>query len=200
MRSRLFTFLISSVAVAFMAGCEHMPLQTLHEAEKSLEEARKAGAELYAIPQFKAAQVSFELAKKEIFQENRKLPFMRKYKKITETLNSAIRASQSARSAVNGAKTKIRAETEVIINNAKFLADTAVALLKKIPAKDTSTLSAELDSVKAAITGAEESLGADNLLAAKEKAVIAQAETAALTESIEKLIPPPKKKSRSKKR
>jgi hypothetical protein len=200
MGSRFFPFLISSVAAALLAGCAQMPLQTFHEAEKSLEEARMAGAELYAIPQFNAAQVSFELAKKEIFQENRKLPFMRKYKKITETLNSAIRASQSARAAVNGAKTKIRAETEVIINNAKFLADTAVALLKKTPAKDTATLSAELDSVKAAITGAEESLGADNLLSAKEKAVVAQAKTASLTESIEKLVPPKKKKSRSNKR
>jgi len=200
MRSRFFTFLISSVAAALLAGCAQMPLQTFHEAEKSLEDARKAGAELYAIPQFKAAQVSFELAKKEIFQENRKLPFMRKYKKITETLNSAIRASKSAQTAVAGAKAKIRAETEAIIRSARFLTDTAGALLKKIPAKDTAALSAELDSVKTAIAGAEESLSADNLLAAKEKAVVAQAKTAALTERIGKLVPTKKSKSRSKKR
>jgi hypothetical protein len=200
MRSPLFTFLISSAAAALFAGCAQMPLQTFHEAEKSLEEARKSGAELYAIPQFKAAQVSFELAKKEIFQENRKLPFMRKYKKITETLNSAIRASQSARAAVNGAKIKIRAETDAIIKNARFLADTAAALLKKIPPKDTAALSAVFDSVRTAITGAEESLSEDNLLAAKEKAVVAQAKTASLTESIEKLAPFKKSKSRLKKK
>jgi hypothetical protein len=200
MRSRFFIFLISSATAVLLAGCAQMPLQTLHEAEKSLEEARKAGAELYAIPQFKAAQVSFELAKKEIFQENRKLPFMRKYKKITETLNSAIRASKSAQAAVNGAKTKIRAETEAIINKAGFLADTARALLNKIPAKDTTPLSAELDSVKTAIAGAEESLGADNLLAAKEKAFVAQEKITALTENIRKLVPAKKSKSRSKKR
>lgn len=200
MKSRIFAFLIGSAAVILLSGCAQIPLQTLHQAEKSLEDARKAGAELYAFPQFKAAQVSLELAKKEIFEENRKLPFMRKYKKITETLTSAASAARSARAAVDGAKTQIRAETEAALNNAKSLADTAAAQLKKIPGNNAGTLPAELDSVKAAITRAEESLGADNLLAAKEKASVALTKIALLSENVKKLLPLKRTKNRQKKR
>jgi hypothetical protein len=200
MKSRIVTFVIGSATAVLLAGCAQIPQQTLHEAEKSLEEARKAGAELYAFSQFKAAQVSLELAKKEISEENRKLPFVRKYKKISETLSSAVRAAKSAQAAVEVAKTQIRNETEAIISQAELLADTVRTMLKKIPEKNIGTLPAELDSVAAAITSADKSLGEGNLLAAKEKAAVAQLKIAALAKSAQKLIPPRTSRSRVKKK
>jgi hypothetical protein len=200
MKSRIFTFLIGSATAILLSGCAQVPQQTLHDAEKSLEEARKAGAELYAFSQFKAAQVSLELAKKEIFEENRKLPFMRKYKKIAETLGSAVRAAKSAQAAVDVAKTQIRNETESIISQAGLLADTVRTMLKKIPEKNIGTLPAELDSIRAAITCANKSLGEGNLLAAKETAAVAQLKIAALAKNARKLIPSRTSRARVKKK
>ena len=202
MRSRKFALLAGSAAMAFLAGCAQVPQQTIRMAEKAMEDAQKAGAELYAFSQFKAAQVSFELAKKEMAQENRKLPFMRKYKKITETLKSAISAAKSAEAAVEGAKTLIRTETTGMINHTKLLADTVAALLKEAAKKkkNTGTIAAEVDSVRAAIKSANTSLAAENLLAAKEKATVAQGKIAAIEKNIEKLVPPKKAKPAAKKK
>jgi hypothetical protein len=193
-------FLIISATAAILTGCAQVPRQTLHDAERSLENARKAGAEMYAFSQFKAAQVSLDLAKKEIFEENRKLPFMRKFKKSTETLNSATRAAKSALAAVEVAKKQIRSETIAIIDQTKSLADTVGARLKKIPDKNIGTLPEELDSVTTAIRSANESLKTDNLLAAKEKASVAQAKIAVLAKTSEKLLPSRKPKNRTRKR
>jgi hypothetical protein len=200
MKSRIVAFLLGSATAVLLSGCAQVPQQTLHEAEKSLEEARKAGAELYAFSQFKAAQVSLELAKKEIFEENRKFPFMRKYKKISETLGSAVRAAKSAQAAVDVAKTQIRNETEAIISQAGLLADTVGTMLKKIPGKNIGTLPAELDSVVATITSADKSLGEGNLLAAKEKAALVQLKIAALAKNARKLLPTRTSRARVKKR
>jgi hypothetical protein len=200
MKSRIFSFLISSAIAAALSGCAQVPQQSLHEAEKSLDEARKAGAELYAFSQFKAAQVSLELAKKEISAENRKLPFMRKYKKTTETLGSAVRAAKSARAAVDVAKTQIRNETEAIISQARLLADTVRTMLKKIPEKNIGTLPAEFDTVAAAIISADKSLGEGNLLLAKEKSAVAQLKIAVLSKNARKLMSSRTSKSRLKKK
>jgi hypothetical protein len=183
---------IGSIAAVILAGCAQVPQQKLHEAEKSLDAARTAGAELYAFSQYKAAQVSLELAKKEISEEARKLPFMRSYKKITETLASAASAARSAGTAVQETKAKIRAETESILNDGKSLVDKIEAQLRKTPRKKTGTVAADLDSVKAAMKSADESLKTDNLLAAKEKASFAQDRVAALVKSLEKTAAPAK--------
>jgi hypothetical protein len=199
-QSRALSLITVAAAAAIVAGCAQVPQQTLHEAERSLEDARNAGAELYAFSKYKAAQVSLGLAKKEISEENKKLPFMRKYKKISETLNSAARAAKSAQAAVTAAKAQIRSETTAIILQTKLLADTVGVRLKKIPGTNIGTMPAELDSVTAALASADESLNADNLLAAKEKAAGAQAKITALAKSSEKLVPPRKIRARPRKR
>jgi hypothetical protein len=204
------TFIIGSASTAFIVGCAQVPHQAIHEAEKAMEEAQKAGAELYAFSKFKAAQVSFENARKELFEENKKMPFMRKYNKITETLKSATSAAKSAQAAVEGAKTLIRTETVGMINQTKVLADTVAALLKEafgkkkntgpLAATMAATMTAEVDSVRAALKSANASLAADNLLAAKEQATVAQAKITAVAKSAEKLVSPRKAKSAAKKK
>jgi hypothetical protein len=190
MRVRTAFLCIGSAAAVILTGCAQVPQQKLHEAEKSFEAARTAGAELYAFSQYKAAQVTLELAKREISEEARKLPFMRSYKKITEALASAASAARSAAAAVQETKTKIRAETETILNNGKSLVDKIEAQLRKMPKKKTATVAADLDSVKTTIKSADESLKADNLLAAKEKAAFAQDRVTALVKSLEKPAAP----------
>lgn len=200
MISRIVMILMGTAVALVLSGCAQFPQQKLHDAVKSLEEASKAGAELYAFSQFKAAQVSLELAKKEISEENRKFPFLRQYNKIAETLGSAVRAAKSAKAAVEVAKIQIRSETEAIISQAELLADTVRTMFKKIPKAHIGTLTAELDSVAAAITGAKRSLGEGNLLVAKEEAAVAQLKIAALAKNARKLVPPLTSKTRLKKK
>ena len=204
MRSRVLALLVGSAAMAFVVGCAQVPHQSIHEAKKAIEDAQKAGAELYAPSQFKAAQVSFDLAMKELSAENRKLPFMRKYNKIVETLKSTTSAAQSAQEAVNGAKAQIRTETVAMINQTKLRADTAATMIKKVSKKNAgnaATLTADLDSAKTALKSANESLASDNLLAAKEKATLAQDKVAAIVKSLEKpaaaAAPAPAKKAKA---
>jgi hypothetical protein len=198
MRSRIFALLVGSAAAVFILGCAQAPQQAISDAEKALAEAQKAGAELYAFSQYKAAQVSLELAKKEISQESRKMPFVRSYKKISETLLSATNAARSAAAAVQETKTKIRAETEAILLNGKSACDKLEAMLKKAPKKKTAAIAADLDSVKADMKSANESLKADNLLAAKEKAVAAQDKVTAISKSLEKPALPAKTAKKKK--
>ncbi|MGA2506196.1 MAG: hypothetical protein ABSF80_01800 [Chitinispirillaceae bacterium] len=205
MRSRVLALLVGSAAMALVVGCAQVPHQSIHEAKKAIEDAQKAGAELYAPSQFKAAQVSFDLAMKELSAENRKLPFMRKYNKIVETLKSTTSAAQSAQAAVEGAKAQIRTETVAMINQTKLRADTAATMIKKVSKKNAgnaATLTADLDSAKAALKSANESLASDNLLAAKEKATLAQDKVAAIVKSLAKpaapaAAPAPAKKAKA---
>jgi hypothetical protein len=197
----VLALLVGSAAMAFVVGCAQVPHQSIHEAKKAIEDAQKAGAELYAPSQFKAAQVSFDLAMKELSAENRKLPFMRKYNKIVETLKSTTSAAQSAQAAVDGAKAQIRTETVAMINQTKLRADTAATMIKKASKKNAgtaATLTADLDSAKAALKSANESLTSDNLLAAKEKATLAQDKVAAIVKSLGKpAAPAPAKKAKA---
>jgi hypothetical protein len=198
MKSRLLALVAGAAVAVCIVGCAEVPHQAIHDAKKTLEQAEKAGAELYAPSQFKATQVSFDLAMKEISEENKKIPFMRKYNKITEALRSTISAAQSTMVAVEGAKTRIRTETAGMINRANTCADTMAALLRSAARKkkNIGTLGAELDSVTTAIGIAQQALTAGNLLAAKEKITAAEEKLAAIAKNVRKLMPARKTKKR----
>jgi hypothetical protein len=198
MKSRLLVLVAGAAAAVCIAGCAEVPHQSIHDAKKALEQAEKAGAELYAPSQFKATQVSFDLAMKEISEENKKIPFMRKYHKILEALRSTISAAQSTMAAVESAKSRIRAETGGMISRANACADTIAVILKSAARKkkNTGTLAAELDSVKTAIGIAQQALGTGNLLAAKEKITAAEENLAAVAKNVRKLVPARKTKKR----
>lgn len=191
MRSRRLALIAVSAAAVCIAGCAEVPHQSIHDAKKALEQAKKAGAELYAPSQFKATQVSFDLAMKELSVENKKFPFMRKYNKISEALRSTIRAAQSTMAATESVKTRIRAETAGMISQANACADSVTAVLREAERKkkNIGTLDVELDSVKTAIGIANKALRAENLLTAKEKITAAEEKLAAVAKNARKLVP-----------
>ena len=199
MRTRAVLLLLCGAAAAGIVGCTQIPQQTMDDAKKSLAAAKKAGAESFAPSQLKAAQVSFDLAKKEITEENRKLPFMRKYHKVVETLLSATSAAQSAEAAAEAAKTRIRAEATDLVNQMQGTADSVSGVLKEAAKKkkDTAAISQNLDSAKTLVKDAGAALGAGDLLLAKEKATAAHERLATVVKSTEGLVPAkkaPKKK------
>jgi hypothetical protein len=191
MKTRIFAGVVVSVAVWLFAGCSQVPQQSINEAKTALEAAKKAEAHKYAHSQLQAAQVSYDLAKKEISEETRKLPFMRKYTKIVETLKSATSAAESALSAAETAKNQMTSETQSLLADAQAIVDSvdSIVIRAAIKKKNTDTISAGLDSVNARIRDAGAVLGSGDLFAAKEKAVQAKTSALSLAADAEAFLP-----------
>lgn len=200
---KTFPFLAGALCAGALcvAGCTQAPSSDLEKAEQEIEAARKAGAETYAPSQLKAAQVSYELAMRELFAERRKLPFLRKYDKAVVTLRSAASAARSAQAAVETTRARIKTEVQDLLAQTKSLLDSAdsrlkVAVKKKKP---VGTLPVDLDSARIAAMNASNALGTGEFLLAKEKALGAREKAAAVNTAAEALVPPKKAKSPRKK-
>ncbi len=200
MKSRMFGIVLGSAVTACLIGCAQAPEQAMHDAKQALDSARSIGAEQYALSQLKAAEISYDLAVRQIAEENRKLPFMRKYNKISETLASAMKAAESAQAEVATAKTQLQGEARDLIERTRAQADTIDAILKTVKKKKIAdSLKTELDQDLAGVKEAEDAIGSDNLLLAKDKATVAQGKIADLLASAEKLAPAKKEKPAAKK-
>jgi hypothetical protein len=186
-------------AAAFLFGCTQIPRQTMDEAKKSLAAAKKAGAESYAPSQLQAAQVAYDLGMKELSEENKKLPFMRKYHKIIETLLNAKSAAQSAADAAEASKKRIKDETSGLIIHLQATVDSVHGLFKEATKKkkDTVAVSQGIDSTTITIKEAVTALGSGDLILAKEKAIIANDRLAIVVKNADGLGPP-KKASKKK--
>jgi hypothetical protein len=195
MRARMSCAAVIGLAAFLFVGCSEVPQKELNAAKEALEEAKNLGAEAYAPSQLQAAQVSLELAAKEISVESRKLPFLRKYDKVVETLNSTASAAKSAKKAVETAKKRISAETRDLMARTTMVIDSIDTLLTlaEKKKKDVGTIPAELDSVRICAMLASTALGSGDLFMAKEKAMEANNRAVAAKVVADSLIPPPKK-------
>jgi hypothetical protein len=200
MKSRFAAVLAFSAAAALLVGCEQVPSQAISDAKNALKDAENAGARIYAPAQLKAAQISFELAAKEIDVERRKLPISRKYDKIIEALKSATSAAKSAEAAVDATKKQIRAEATDLLAAAQTVADKAGKKITSLPRNKKAAVAAELDTLTAALKEANDALAGENLLVAKEKAAVAKEKSAALEGAFAKPAAAKKTKSAGNKK
>jgi hypothetical protein len=191
MKSRIIIFCLAVPALLLVFGCTQIPQQSINDAKSALDAAKKAEAQKYAPSQMQAALVSYELAKKEITEESRKLPFMRKYSKIIETLKSATDAAESALSAAETAKNSMASETQGLLARAQAIVDSVDSMVSAAAArkKNSGTLPADLDSVNVKIRDAGAVLGSGDLFAAKEKALLAQTGAQALIAAADTIFP-----------
>lgn len=195
MKARKLCIMVQCMTAVLFVGCTELPQKQQNAAKEALEEAKDVGAEAYAPSQLHAAQVSYELAMKEISVESRKLPFLRKYDKVVETLKSTTSAAQSAKKAVKIAKKRISTETRDLMAQTGLVIDSIDTLLvfaekRKI---DVGTIMAALDSARICAMFASTSLGAGDLFMAKEKAMEAHGRAVAAKVVADSLIPRPKK-------
>ncbi|MBN2036501.1 MAG: hypothetical protein JW768_07135 [Chitinispirillaceae bacterium] len=192
---RLVSAVLCSAVVVLYTGCSEVPHHELSEAKEALEDAKKAGAEAYAPSQLQAAQVSYELAMKEISAERRKVPFVRRYDNVIETLENTISAAKCAEKAVETTKKRIGGETQVLMTQVDTIIDSLDAILSFAlkRQKDVGTLEKDLDSIKIAAMSASTAIGAGELLLAKEKAMEAHGKAVETMKLAGPLIPPPKK-------
>jgi hypothetical protein len=195
MKARIVFVRVTLMAALLFVGCSELPQKELNATKDALEEAKGVGAEAYAPSQLQAAQVSFELAAKEISVESRKLPFLRKYDKVVETLKSTTSAAKSAKKAVETAKKRISTEARDLLAQTGMVIDSIDTLLTvaEKKKKDVGTIPAELDSVRICAMLASTALGSGDLFMAKEKAMEANSRAVATKIVADSLIPPAKK-------
>ncbi|MBN1130668.1 MAG: DUF4398 domain-containing protein [Chitinispirillaceae bacterium] len=195
MGKKAWRWMSVGIGIALLTGCSEVPYQELNSARAAIEDAKEVGAEAYAPSQLQAAQMSLELAMKELSVENRKLPFFRKYDKAIKTLNSTASAAKSAEKAVEKAKKRIATEAEDLLELTKGMADDIDTLLagadkRQLP---TGTLPADLDTIRISAMKSSTALGAGDLFTAKEKAMEAHSKALQVKAAADSLIPPPKK-------
>ncbi len=202
MKSRMFGIVLGSAVTAFLIGCAQAPDQAIRDAKNALDSARSIGAEQYALSQLKAAEMSYDLAIQQMKQENRKLPFLRKYNKISEMLASALKAAQSAQAEVATAKTQLQGEAKDLIDRTRSQADSLDAIIKNVVKKKKAadSFKADLEVIRSTAKEAEDAIASDNLLLAREKATIAQEKIADLAAAVGKITPAKKEKSAPKKK
>lgn len=199
MKSRTLGIILGSTLAALLIGCAQAPEQEMHHARSALETTKNAGAEQYAYSALKAAEISYELAMKQVSEENRKLPFMRKYNKISEMLASSVAASEGAQAEVVRVKSRLREETKEMIGTTRSLADSAEIILQASSRKKSAdSLLGDLEAVRVGIKDAEGSLSTENFLLAREKASLLQEKTKSLLTMAQKL--PSAKKPHAKKK
>jgi hypothetical protein len=195
MGKKAWRWMSVGMGIAFLTGCSEMPYQELNSARAAIEEAKEVGAEAYAPSQLQAAQMSLELAMKDLSVENKKLPFLRKYDQTIETLNNTTSAAKSAKKAVETAKKRIATEAEELLELTKGMADDIDTILagadkRKIP---TGTIPADLDTIRISAMKSSAALGAGDLFTAKEKAMEAHSKALQTKAAVDSLILPPKK-------
>jgi len=151
-------FLLSRARVAFLAGaiasgvttgaCGDPPDKEIQQAQGAIDTAKAAGADLYAVDEFKAAQEALQHANEAVAQRDYRL-----------ALNNALDARERAQNAAKEAgdrKAAARADAE------RSVAAASVALVdarSRLKAAEAARVPARaLNEPRRALTGAEESV------------------------------------------
>jgi hypothetical protein len=187
-RRRLISHIMKRISIlAVLAGaallsvaCAKEPTDALNTAKAALDAAKTAGAADYAPTALAAADTAAAALDAEIKAQAEKFSLTRSYTKAAELAVAAkAAADQAAAQAVTG-KEQMKAEATALIAGVRAGVDAAKAALAKAPKGKGSA--ADLEAMKADVTGVETSLAdmdaamtAGNFKGAKVKAEAAKA-------------------------
>ena len=113
--SLLFTIL----AILFFQGCAERPSSQIEAVTRSIQDARLAGAEEYAIEEFQLAEISYRKALEALGNQDKRIAWLRNYSLATRHLDMA-------RSQADEAKTEALAN----LTETKFNAQTALSMAR----------------------------------------------------------------------
>lgn len=103
-------FVIPFLAVALMISCDKEPVQQLKAAKDAVTQAKKNEADKYAKQKFNIAHDNLNTAIKTIEEENKKLPFLRDFKRANNLLLTTISLAESSSTLAINEKERIRIE------------------------------------------------------------------------------------------
>lgn len=155
MRNTAVVFL--AVSLLLLAGCASKPTQELTDAQKAVEAAKTAEADIYSAESYQAAADALKAAEAEIAAQDQNSSLSRNYDKAKELLGKAKTEAQTAASAAASNKETIKGEAQTAETDAQTAIDAAKAALAKAP-KGKGT-KADLDALAADLTAAEGTMG-----------------------------------------
>lgn len=144
-----------------LAGCAEQPSEELEAARKAVEDARAAGADVYAGSEFRNASSALKEAEAEITVQDESFALGRSYDKAIELLSTASTQAETATSATAINKTKVKGRAEADKTEAEAALKQAEASLTKAPRgkgsqADVAALEADVASAQASISEAEQ--------------------------------------------
>jgi len=101
------------------AGCASAPNEQLEAAQRALQAADSAEADVYVADLYRAAQDSLTAAEAEIEAQNARFALARNYKRAEQLLQFVTETAQQAVQQVAERKEALRAETEALIAEAR---------------------------------------------------------------------------------
>jgi len=143
--------------VLLLAGCASKPDQEIAAAQKALEAARTAEADLYSADAYTAASDALKSAEAEIAAQDQKSSFSRNYDRAKELLAQVKTQAESAASTAGANKEQVTTEAQTAQTEAQAAIDAAKEALAKAP-KGKGT-KADLEALQGDLTAAETSFG-----------------------------------------
>lgn len=149
------------IAIAVVTGCAQAPVGQLRAAQRSVDEARAAGAPDYAKPDFMKLEQQLALAKNELAGQEKALSIFRSYADAEEMLITVVESAGPV--AAKAARNKTAAKTAVLAmgKEAWQVVASAKELVAKVPAGNEW---AALETIKQDVEGLETSFDAVHLL------------------------------------
>ncbi len=153
---RTMSVFVLLATVLLLAGCASKPDQEIAAAQKALEAARTAEADIYSAQAYQAASDALKSAEAEVAAQDQKSSFSRNYDKAKELLTQAKTQADTAASTAGANKEQVKSEAQTAQTEAQAALDAAKEALAKAP-KGKGT-KADLDALQGDITAAETSL------------------------------------------
>jgi len=157
---KTMTFGLVLLFLVALMGCAKVPQQAVDAAKAALDAAKSAEADRYATDMFNAAKDTLDAAMAEIETQNGKFALTRSYGTAEKLLAGATAAANSAVEAAAANKTKVQAEAQQLLADAKTAIDNSKAMLKKAPRGKESR--AAIEAMQNDITAIETMLGEAN--------------------------------------
>jgi len=178
-----------------LTGCKQ-PTQLINDVQAAIDEVKKAGADKYAVEEFKKLEDAMKAANDEIATQDKK--FFKKFGTAKDMLAQVKTEAEALKAALPGkieaAKTAaIRVQTE-----AKTAIDEAKAILEKAPKgkgtqKDIDALKADLAGAETAFAEIQTALDAQDYIAAADKAKAVKEMATAVVDQVKAAIEKTKK-------
>jgi hypothetical protein len=181
--------LVLAIAVALIA-CKQ-PTEQINNAKAAIEGVMKAGADKYAVDEYKKLDADLKVAMDEVATQDKK--FFKKFGPAKEMLAKVLTDADTLKAALPA---KIEAAKNLAVSlqgEARKSLDAAKALLDKAPkgkgtAKDLEALKGDLAGAETAFADIQKAIDGQDYIAAQDKAKSVSAAAAKVAEQVQAAI------------
>lgn len=189
--------LVLVLAIALvLTGCKQ-PTQQITDAQAAIDEVKKAGADKYAVDDFKKLDEAMKAANDEIAAQDKK--FFKKFGAAKDMLAKVKTDADALKAALPGKIETAKNAAVQVQTEAKAAIEEAKALLEKAPKgkgtkKDIDALKADLVGAETAFTEIQTALDAKDYIGAADKAKAVKEKAVAVGDQVKAAIEKTKKK------